>query len=172
MISSGHAERVKGLCQREVKVFGEDDSERNFLAPRLILNAGWDHAAMQDEIFGPVLPIVGFANQDELVNRLEKMANPLAIYCFSKREGFIAAVTQALPSGSLCVNDTMKQFSQLKLPLGGVGESGYGRYRGRFGVEAFSYEKSVTMRYLMKKDYAEMLPPYEKAYRWVRKFLK
>lgn len=172
MISSGHAERVKGLCQGAVKVFGEDDPERNFLAPRLILNAGWDHTAMQDEIFGPVLPIVGFANQDELVNRLEKMANPLASYCFSRREGFIAAVTKALPSGSLCVNDTMKQFSQLKLPLGGVGESGYGRYRARFGVEAFSYEKSVTKRYLMKKDYAEMLPPYEKAYRWVRKFLK
>ncbi|MEN8784015.1 MAG: aldehyde dehydrogenase family protein [Akkermansiaceae bacterium] len=173
MISSGHAERVKRLCEGEVKVFGDDDDDRNFLAPRLILNAGWDHPALQEEIFGPVLPIVGYSDQNELVGRLAKMANPLAIYCFSKRKEFVDAVTYALPSGSLCLNDTMKQFSQLELPLGGVGDSGYGRYRGRFGVEAFSYEKSVTKRYFfLKKDYSEMLPPYERAYHWVRKFLR
>lgn len=172
MISSDHAERVKTLCEGEVKTFGEDDEGRFFLAPRIILNAGWDHPAMQGEIFGPVLPIVGFSDQNELVGRLEKMDNPLAFYCFSRRADFTNAVTRALPSGSLCLNDTMKQFSQLQLPLGGVGESGYGRYRGRFGVESFSYEKSVTKRYFTKKDYTEMLPPYEKAYRWIRKFLK
>jgi aldehyde dehydrogenase (NAD+) len=66
----------------------------------------------------------------------------------------------------------MKQFSQLRLPLGGVGKSGYGRYRGRHGVEAFSYEKSVAKRYYFGRDYFEMLPPYEKAFKWMRKFLK
>ena len=172
MISSGHADRVKELCEGEVRVFGEDDPKRNFLAPRLISNAGWDHPAMREEIFGPVLPVVWYSNRDELAERLQKMAKPLAVYCFTKDDQFEEVVTRALPSGSLCLNDTMKQFSQLKLPLGGVGESGYGRYRGRFGVEAFSYEKSVTRRYFNNKDYSEMLPPYEKAYRWVRKFLK
>jgi len=172
MISSNHVERVKTLCEGEVKTFGDDDEERFFLAPRIILNAGWDHPAMQEEIFGPVFPIVGFADQGELVGRLEKMDNPLAVYCFSRQADFTNAVTRALPSGSLCLNDTMKQFSQLQLPLGGVGESGYGRYRGRFGVEAFSYEKSGTKRFFIKKDFTEMLPPYEKAYRWIRKFLK
>jgi aldehyde dehydrogenase (NAD+) len=172
LISSDHVERVKALCEGEVKTFGEDDEERFFLAPRIILNAGWDHPAMQEEIFGPVFPIVGFADQNELVGRLEKMETPLAVYCFSRQADFTNAVTRALPSGSLCLNDTMKQFSQLQLPLGGVGESGYGRYRGRFGVESFSYEKSVTKRFFFEKDFTEMLPPYEKAYRWIRKFLK
>ena len=127
---------------------------------------------MKEEIFGPVLPIVGFSNQEELVGRLEKIGNPLAVYCFSKKESFTDAVAKALPSGSLCLNDTMKQFSQLQLPLGGLGESGYGRYRGKFGVEAFSYEKSFTKRYLVKKDFSEIFPPYKKAYRRIRKFLK
>lgn len=81
-------------------------------------------------------------------------------------------VTGALASGSLCVNDTMKQFSQLNLPLGGVGKSGFGRYRGRFGVESLSYEKSVTQRYFLGKDYAEMMPPYGKIYGRVKRFLK
>ena len=172
MISRGHVERLMKLCEGEVKTSGKDDIKRRFLAPRIILNAGWDHPAMKEEIFGPVLPIVGFSNQEELVGRLEKIGNPLAVYCFSKQESFTDAVAKALPSGSLCLNDTMKQFSQLHLPLGGLGESGYGRYRGKFGVEAFSYEKSFTKRYLVKKDFSEIFPPYKKAYRRIRKFLK
>ena len=89
-----------------------------------------------------------------------------------KKCGFVEKVTGLLPSGSLCVNDTMKQFSQLQLPLGGVGQSGSGRYRGRFGVEALSYEKSVTKRYFVGKDLMEMMPPYEKAFRWIKKFMR
>jgi aldehyde dehydrogenase (NAD+) len=100
------------------------------------------------------------------------METPLAVYCFTRQADFTNAVTRALPSGSLCLNDTMKQSSQLELPLGGVGQSGYGRYRGRFGVESFSYEKSVTERFFFEKDFTEMLPPYKKAYSWIRKFLK
>ena len=66
----------------------------------------------------------------------------------------------------------MKQFAQLKLPLGGVGQSGLGRYRGRFGVESLTYERAVTKRLLTKKDFGETLPPYAKVYRWVKRFLK
>jgi len=172
MISAGHAERVRDLCDGSELVFGEDDEVRNFLAPRLIPNAGWDDAVMGEEVFGPVLPVVGFRDEGDLLEKLGGMESPLAIYCFSGRGEFVEKVTGALASGSLCVNDTMKQFSQLNLPLGGVGKSGFGRYRGRFGVESLSYEKSVTQRYFLGKDYAEMMPPYGKIYGRVKRFLK
>lgn len=172
MISEGHASRMKGLCGEDVLVFGEDDEERGFVAPRILPNAGWDDEVMKVEVFGPVLPLVGYSGEGELRERLAEMEKPLAIYCFSKRGEFVDTVTGALASGSVCINDTMKQFAQMKLPLGGVGESGFGRYRGRFGVEALSYERTMTKRYLMKKDFGEVLPPYKKMYGWVRKFLK
>jgi aldehyde dehydrogenase (NAD+) len=127
---------------------------------------------MKEEVFGPVLPVMTFGSEGDLLERLGKLESPLAVYCFSTEEGFVEKVTGLLPSGSLCVNDTMKQFSQLQLPLGGVGQSGSGRYRGRFGVEALSYEKSVTKRYFVGKDLMEMMPPYEKAFRWIKKFMR
>ena len=172
MISPDHASRILKLAGKEALVFGQDDLEEGFVAPRLLPEAGWDDEVMAEEIFGPVLPVVAYEDESQLLKRLATLDNPLAIYCFSKRENFISKVTRRLPSGSLCVNDTMKQFAQLKLPLGGVGQSGLGRYRGRFGVESLSYERAVTKRLLTKKDFGETLPPYAKAYRWVKRFLK
>ena len=127
---------------------------------------------MKEEVFGPVLPVVGYGNEGELLEKLGEMEKPLAIYCFSRRDDFVEKVGRSLGSGSICVIDTMKQFAQLKLPLGGVGESGFGRYRGRFGVESLSYQRVVMKRYFTWKDFGEMMPPYDKMYRWVRRFLK
>eukprot|EP00095_Tigriopus_kingsejongensis_P006625 snap_masked-scaffold4919_size5242-processed-gene-0.2 protein:Tk06625 transcript:snap_masked-scaffold4919_size5242-processed-gene-0.2-mRNA-1 annotation:"hypothetical protein" len=172
MISAKHAERVRSLCDGSELVFGQDDPERDFLAPRLLPQASWDDAAMQEEVFGPVLPVVSYETRAELLARLGKWESPLAIYLFTQDGDFVDAVKGALASGSLCVNDTMKQFSQLGMPLGGVGASGHGRYRGRYGVEALSYERAVMKRYFWGKDLGELMPPYEKAYGWVRRFLR
>ncbi len=172
VISGKHYERLEGLCEGKVERFGEDEVERRYLAPRLLSDVDWEHPAMKEEIFGPVLPVAVFRDEEELVDGLRKLENPLAVYCFSKDQDFVEKVAGGLPSGSLCVNDTMKQYSQLNLPLGGVGQSGHGRYRGRHGVEAFSYEKSVTKRYFFGKNLMELMPPYEKAYRWIKKFMR
>lgn len=172
VVSDRHVERLLDLCQGEVKQFGEDDLSRRFLAPRLICDVGFDHPAMQEEVFGPVLPIIRYLGEDDLVGKLGRLESPLALYCFSNDEGFVQKVSGALASGSLCINDTMKQFSQLSLPLGGVGESGYGRYRGKFGVEAFTYQKSVGKRYFLGKDLIELMPPYGRVFEWVKKLMR
>lgn len=172
VISERHVQRLLGLCTGEVEVFGEDDLSRRYLAPRLIRSVSWDHPAMQEEIFGPVLPVIRFDDENELLARLGHLESPLAMYCFSNDRGFVERVTRSLASGSVCVNDTMKQFSQLNLPLGGVGASGFGRYRGRYGVEALSYSKSITKRYLMGRDLVELIPPYEKTYRLIKKWFR
>lgn len=172
IVSEKHVERLLRLSVGELEKFGEDDLSRNFLSPRLLCDVDWDHPVMQEEVFGPLLPVIRYRSEDELVMGLAGLQSPLALYCFSRNKKFVQKVSGALASGSLCINDTMKQFSQLNLPLGGVGESGYGRYRGRFGVEAFSYQKSVTKRYFIGKDLIELMPPYDKVFEWVKRFMR
>lgn len=172
IISEGHVDRVLGLCEGRVEVFGEDDRGRGYLAPRLICGVESGHPAMSEEIFGPVLPVMTYKGDDELLEKMRGLKSPLAVYCFSKDQQFVERVSSAIASGSLCINDTMKQLSQLGMPLGGVGPSGHGRYRGRFGLEALTYEKSVTKRYFFGKDYVELMPPYEKVFKWLKKFMK
>jgi aldehyde dehydrogenase (NAD+) len=172
MISPKHAERLLNLAGDRALVFGKDEPASGRVAPRLIPDAAWDDEVMTEEIFGPILPVVSYEDEVELFERLGELENPLALYCFSQKPAFVDRVSRRLASGSVCVNDTMKQSAQLKLPLGGVGASGFGRYRGRFGVESLSYPRAITRRYLTRKDFGEMLPPYQKIDRWVRKFLR
>lgn len=172
MISPEHAERILRLSGDKALVFGDDDLSSGRIAPRLVPDAAWSDEVMKEEVFGPVLPVVAYENEDDLLEELSELESPLALYCFSMDPAFVDRVSRRLASGSVCVNDTMKQFAQLKLPLGGVGGSGFGRYRGRFGVESLSYPRAMTRRYLTRMDFGEMLPPYEKIYRWVRKFLR
>lgn len=172
VISARHVERLLGLCTGEVSQFGEDDLERHYLAPRLIRGVDWDHPAMKEEIFGPVVPVMAFKGEEEMRDGLGKVDGALAVYCFSSDPDFVERVSSSIRSGSLCINDTMKQSSQLGLPLGGVGASGYGRYRGRFGVESLTYQKSVTKRYFWGRDFVELMPPYKKAFQWVKKLMK
>lgn len=172
MISPKHAERCLDLAGDKALVFGKDEPMMGRIAPRLIPEAAWDDEVMMEEVFGPILPVVSYEDGDDLHERLGSLENPLALYCFSKNPAFVDRVSRKLASGSVCVNDTMKQSAQLKLPLGGVGASGFGRYRGRFGVESLSYPRAIMRRYLTRKDFGEMLPPYCNIYRWVRKFLR
>ena len=113
---------------------------------------------MPDEVFGPTLPVLGFRDVVGLISKLRAYPSPLALYCFSKDEGFAAALMAGVRSGSVCLNDTMKQACNVHLPFGGVGESASGRYRGRAGVEAFSYQRAVTRRYFLPDPF-EALPP-------------
>lgn len=165
IVNETHFDRVLGLCEEgEVTKFGEDDRGALRIAPR-ILECGWEDAAMREEVFGPVLPVIGFDSTSEV----PQMLGSLATYVFSKNGCFVDTMAARMPSGGLCVNDAMKQSMNLRLPFGGVGPSGMGRYRGRYGYEAFSYPKAVAKRYYFK-DFFNTLPPYEGAYARMKKF--
>ena len=126
---------------------------------------------MHEEIFGPILPILSFKDLDSLVTSLRSQPSPLALYCFSRNKQFTEALLARVPSGGACLNDIGKQASNLDLPFGGVGASGYGRYRGKYGVEAFTYERAVTTRYFLPDPF-ELIPPREKMAAFLRKWLK
>ena len=96
---------------------------------------------------------------------------PLALYCFARDREFVDTLLAAVPSGSVGINDCGKQASNLDLPFGGVGESGHGRYRGKSGIEAFSYQRAVTTRFFLPDPF-EMLPPREKMAKFLMKWMK
>ncbi len=163
---------LRGVAESEVITGGGDRLESYFLAPRLLPNAKWSDAIMQEEVFGAILPVVTFSDEDELIEALRQYGSPLACYVFSQRQEFIEQMMRSVVSGAVCVNDTMKQSSHLGLPFGGVGESGHGRYRGRAGVETMSYERSVLRRPTWAPKAMDLLPPYQKSYEYLKKWMR
>ena len=171
MIHQDHYERVEKLCDGSAIQVGEDDKGSLRLAPRLLPEATWNSAAMEEEIFGPVLPILGYTSLDETLAELRSRPDPLALYAFTKSREKIDLLLRETRSGSVCFNDTMKQAINLELPFGGVGASGMGRYRGKYGFEAFTYERAITKRTFWKDPFFSP-PPYGNLIEKLRKYVK
>ena len=93
---------------------------------------------MKGEIFGPLLPILAFENEDAIQKIISKYEKPLALYVFSKNSKFSKKIIQNYAFGGGCINDTMVHFANKRLPFGGVGHSGIGSYHGRFGFDTFT----------------------------------
>ena len=166
IVNRHHFDRILGLCAGETGV-DRDDVDRLILSPRVI-DADWSHPSMQEEVFGPVLPVIGYG--PELLERLEKLPAPLALYLFSRDESMIRAVMNALPSGGVTINDIGKHAMNHHLPFGGKGASGYGRYRGRHGFDAFTYERSVTRRRFLPDPFA-LRAPYGNRLTWLKRLI-
>jgi coniferyl-aldehyde dehydrogenase len=116
------------------------------LAPTLVVGATPDMKIMQEEIFGPVLPVVSYRDLDDAISRINAGDRPLALYVFSDRQNVVDRVLSGTTSGSAVVNDTILQFVQDDMPFGGVGPSGMGAYHGEEGFKTFSHAKSVFMQ--------------------------
>lgn len=173
IVNEGQFQRLQGLLEGagECRVIGEDDASQRLMAPRILPEAEWSSPCMLEEVFGPILPILKYTDEDDLIRRLQGYSAPLALYLFSRDEGFQERFIEAVPSGGIGINDLIKQSTNLDLPFGGVGGSGKGRYRGRFGFDAFTYQRAVCRRWF-SKDYFEIHPPYQGKFETNRKFLK
>jgi len=171
IVNEKHYDRLLALTGEDAITKGSDRREDLHLAPRILPNSGWEDQAMKEEIFGPILPVVTFIGEDDLARRLRKFSSPLALYVFSKSDDFIEGLLAKVKSGSVCINDTMKQACSLELPFGGVGGSGQGRYRGRAGVETFTLTRAVTKRYFVKDPF-EAIPPREKQGKLMKRWMK
>jgi len=171
IVNEFHYDRILGVCQGEVVTIGKDDPISRIIAPRILPKACWDDPAMREEIFGPVLPVVGYRDLDETLARLAALPAPLAIYAFSRDCAALERIAGAVRSGSVCFNDAVKQALNLALPFGGVGASGTGRYRGRAGFDSFTWTRAVTRRYWLK-DFFLTLPPYGGTLAWMRRWMR
>ncbi|WP_322936725.1 aldehyde dehydrogenase family protein [Nocardioides bizhenqiangii] len=148
IVNERHAARVAGLLDGggydEMPVGGTVDIEARYVAPTVLTGVKPDAAVMGEEIFGPVLPVLGFDDISEPITHINRGDHPLALYVFSKTNA--DRVLAETTSGGACVNDTMLQVFPPSLPFGGVGASGYGAYHGKWGFETFSHRRAVYRR--------------------------
>ncbi len=145
IINEKHFERIIGLIDESKAVHGGDhDRIALKIAPTVMDNADWSDAVMQEEIFGPVLPILTYEKFEDIVPLFADMAKPLALYLFSENKAHISLITERCLYGGGCINDTIIHLATSEMGFGGVHESGMGSYHGKDGFDAFSHIKSIV----------------------------
>ena len=163
IINERNFDRLEKMIDREKVVFGgETNREKRYISPTVLDNVTWEDAVMQEEIFGPILPILTYKNLETAMQTVVEGEKPLSAYLFSNDAKEQELFTEKLSFGGGCINDTLMHLSNDRLPFGGVGNSGIGHYHGKFGFEAFSHQKAI----LKKSNYLEpelKYPPYSDA---------
>lgn len=145
IIIEKHFDRLLGLIDKEKTVYGGNFNRETLqIAPTVMDNVTWDDAVMQEEIFGPIMPILTFDNFDEIYPLLAGRAKPLALYLFTKNKQQIREVNDRFSYGGGCINDTIIHLATSEMGFGGIGESGMGSYHGKAGFDAFSHTKSIV----------------------------
>jgi aldehyde dehydrogenase (NAD+) len=173
IINDGHFKRVRRFLtdNGRVVVGGDCDAASRYIAPTVLSEVPAHAPVMQEEIFGPVLPVVPVADMDQAIAMVNDRAKPLALYVFTRRRGVADRVLASTSSGNACVNDAMAQMGVPELPFGGVGESGFGGYHGRHSFETFSHRKGVLYK-STRVDPAIRYPPYtDSKLKWMRRLL-
>lgn len=145
IVNEKHFDRILSLID-ESKTFCGGKANRDTLQiePTVLDNVSWSDDVMQEEIFGPVLPVLTFHNFAEIFSLIGNRAKPLALYIFSENKEHIRKATSRLRFGGGCVNDTVIHLATSEMGFGGVGESGMGSYHGKAGFDAFSHKKSIV----------------------------
>jgi len=160
IINQHHFERLQGLMKEGTIVFGGDsDASQRYISPTIIDGVTWNSPIMKEEIFGPLLPVLTFDSLEEATKELQKHEKPLALYLFTTDKASEEYIINNVSYGGGCVNATLMHMLNTNLPFGGIGNSGYGFYQGRWSFETFSHRKSVLNRAL-SDDPAPVFPPY------------
>jgi aldehyde dehydrogenase (NAD+) len=160
IINEKNIERLESLIEKELVVFGgEVDYDQRTIAPTLMEIPSWEARCMQEEIFGPILPILVFDELNDVLTNIKERPSPLAMYVFSSNNATQKKIMTEIPFGGGCINDTIMHITNSSLPFGGIGFSGMGNYHGEAGFKTFTHEKSVFVKptfFELKLKY----PPY------------
>lgn len=157
--------------QNKVIMGGTIVPEERYIEPTLIYPAAWSDATMEDEIFGPILPILEYHQLDEAIQSINQHPKPLALYLFTEDKRVEKKVLTSVSFGGGCINDTISHVASTYLPFGGVGHSGIGGYHGKHSFEVFSHRKSIVKRGT-RFDLGIVYPPYGNKTKLVRKVMK
>ncbi len=177
IVNQNHYERLMRLLQpyhtsqKQIRCGGTGNATTRHITPTLITDVRWDDPIMQEEIFGPILPVLPFDNLQETLHILSQGERPLSAYLFSNNRKEQKLFTQQFTFGGGCINDVIMHLSNPYAPFGGIGNSGIGSYHGRAGFLCFSHQKTV----LHKSVHGEpplKYPPYSFAkLRWIKRFM-
>lgn len=164
-------ERMLEQDRDKVILGGTVVPEELYIEPSLIYPADWGDASMEDEIFGPVLPVIEYRRLEEAIQSINERPKPLALYLFTEDKQVEQQVMDNVSFGGGCINDTISHVASSRLPFGGVGNSGIGGYHGKHSFDLFSHRKSVVKR-STRMDFGIVYPPYGSKVKLARKLLK
>jgi aldehyde dehydrogenase (NAD+) len=158
IINGRHFDRLAGLLSRgRIFVGGKTDKDERYIAPTVVQDVSPDDPVMNEEIFGPILPVIEYDNLSEAIDFVNSRPRPLSLYFFSRDKNKQKRILNETLSGGVCINDTLIQITSPYLPFGGNGASGMGSYHGKASFDTFTHERSVlkqtflfdlTLRYL------------------------
>jgi len=172
IINEKHFNRLTSyLDKQKVAIGGKTDLNDKYISPTIMDNINWDDKVMQDEIFGPILPIMEYERINDAIKMINEHPKPLALYLFSNDKIVEERVLQNTSSGGVCINDTLSHITTNFLPFGGVGDSGMGDYHGIYSFQAFSHRKSV-MKKAISIDPPIRYAPYKLTVKQLKKMLK
>ena len=166
LINTKHFERISQLLEdalqkgAQVEAGGELDEDSRYLAPTLISGITEDMLVFQEEIFGPILPILSYNHLNDALALIHSQPKPLALYFFGKDDSRAKRVMRETSSGNLVINDCVLHFLHSELPFGGVNNSGIGKAHGKYGFLAFSNEKGVLKQRIGFNNVSLLRPPY------------
>ncbi|RLA08957.1 MAG: aldehyde dehydrogenase [Gammaproteobacteria bacterium] len=162
IINNNNFQRLQKLID-ESKIYygGECNKNHRYISPTILENITFDDKIMQDEVFGPILPVITFENLDDVISKIKEREKPLSCYIYGNNKKQIDKILQQISFGGGAINDSVMHLSNSNLPFGGVGNSGFGSYHGKAGFECFSHHKSI----LHRSNWFETslkYPPYKK----------
>ena len=165
-------ERLVHMLDNETIVLGgKTNKEDLYISPTLIDNPDLNSASMKEEIFGPILPIISYEKEEEIESVINRYDKPLSFYVFTNRIFFAKKLINTFSFGGGVINDTVVHFVNHKLPFGGIGESGIGKYHGKSSFDTFSHQKGIVTRYNWL-DISVRYAPYKGKLKKLRTLLK
>ncbi|SFF54934.1 aldehyde dehydrogenase (NAD+) [Halobacillus alkaliphilus] len=145
IVNDQHFDRISSYLDAGTVVSGGSlDEKRQMIEPTILDQVNWSDPVMQEEIFGPILPILAFDHLSEVISQVNSRPKPLALYYFGESEAEQEEIMTSIPFGGGCINDTLYHILNPHLPFGGVGESGMGSYHGQASFDTFTHLKSIT----------------------------
>lgn len=172
IINKHHFDRLnKLMVNGDILIGGNSNESLNKIEPTLIINPDLTSELMNEEIFGPILPVITYKTLDEVEKYINSKPHPLALYIFSKNKENIKRLHKNIQFGGGCVNDVLMHLTNSNLPFGGVGGSGMGNYHGKFGFDTFSHKKGILHKSLLV-DIIIRYAPYKNKIKLIEKILK
>jgi aldehyde dehydrogenase (NAD+) len=166
IVNQKHASRLNGLLQdaiehgAKLELHGNFNLGERFLHPVLLSNVAASSRIMEEEIFGPILPIITFESFSEVLQTIQQKHKPLALYYFGSNNSELNQLKTQTSAGAMCINDCAIHFLNLNIPFGGVNNSGFGKSHGHYGFLAFSNEKPVMRQRHGFTSVKFFYPPY------------
>lgn len=172
IVNRDHFDRLKGyLKEGTIYCGGETDESENYISPTVLTDVDSGAKLMEEEIFGPILPVLTFREIGEAIDLINAKPKPLAFYAFTENDKTESQLLNQCSFGGGAVNDVVAYLGNPNLPFGGVGASGMGNYHGKASFDTFSHTKSI-MKKALWLDIPFRYPPYDGKLKWIKRILK